>query len=160
MRAHLVSCLQDVLWPAPVFMSYGFLEQEELRFDVLIPAIDVLPDREAAVADGNRIAVKAMASVRQNLLYTRHAFGLVVRLMGEAFAALPSVKRVIVSGFQAPGGTRPRYIVSASAERTVWTLLYGEGWITEGSPQRAMKPLGGRYSVTGLGAFLPIDPFG
>jgi hypothetical protein len=160
MRAHLVSCLQDVLWPAPIFLSYGFFEDDAVRFDVRVPGMEALPDREAVVAHGNRVVVKPMESVQQNLLLTGHAFGLVLRLAGEVFAALPSVQRVIVSGFQTPAGVRPRYIVSMSTERKVWTLLYGTRCITEGSSERAMKPLGARYELTGLGAFLPIEPFG
>ena len=159
MRAHIVSCLQDVLWPAPIFMSYGFLGSEEIRFDVRVPGADALPDREAQTAFGNRVAVRPMSPLKHNLLHTSHAFGLVVRLIGEAFAALPTVKRVIVSGFEAPLGARPRYIISASAERKVWTMLYTENWVREGSPERLMRPLGARYNLTGLGAFLPIDPF-
>jgi hypothetical protein len=160
MRAHIVSCLQDVLWPAPIFISYGFFEDDQVRFDVRIPGMEALPDREAVVGHANRVLVRPMEPLRQNLLLTRHAFGLVLRLAGEAFAALPSIKRVTVSGFQTPAGVRPRYIVSLSTERKVWTLLYGERWITDGAPERAMKPLGARYHLTALGAFLPIDPFG
>jgi hypothetical protein len=160
MRAHIVGCLQDVLWPAPIFMSYGFVDAEEVRFDVRIPGGESLPDREATVEFGNRVAVKRMEPVKQTLLHTRHGFGLVVRLMGEAFAALPTIKRVTVSGFQTPAGVRPRYIISAMAERKVWTLLYNERWITEGVPERVMRPLGGRYNMNALGAFMAIDPFG
>jgi hypothetical protein len=54
----------------------------------------------------------------------------------------------------------PSYMISVLAERRVWTMLYAEKWITEGPPERAMRPLGGRYKLTGLGAFTPIDPFG
>ncbi len=160
MRAHIVGCLQDVLWPAPIFMSYGFVDSEEVRFDVRIPGAESLPDREATVEFGNRVAIKRMDAMKHNVLHRRHAFGLVVRLMGEAFAALPTLKRVVVSGFQTPVGVRPRYIVSATAERKVWTLLYREKWITDGLGERVMRPLGGRYNVNALGAFLPIDPFG
>ena len=159
MRAHIVSCLQDVLWPAPIFMSYGFLGSEEIRFDVRVPGADALPDREAQTAYGNRVVVKPMSPLKHSLLHSNHAFGLVVRLIGEAFAALPTVKRVIVSGFQTPAGVRPRYIISAAAERKVWTMLYAENWVREGSSEHLMRPLGARYNLTGLGAFMPIDPF-
>jgi hypothetical protein len=161
MSAHLVSCLQDVLWPVPIYLSYSFIDSEELRLDVRIPGARDLPDREATVGYGHRVTVKPMVPVRQNLLHNRHAFALVVRLIGEAFAALPSLKRVTVSGFQLPmlGGPL-RYIVSAATERRVWTMLYDEKWITEGAPERTMRPLGARFSITGLGAFTPIDPFG
>ena len=83
-----------------------------------------------------------------------------VRLLGEVFAALPSVQRTAVSAFQVPVGHRPRYIVSATAERKVWSMLYAENWVTDESPEKALKPLGARYDVTGLGSFLPIEPFG
>ena len=160
MGAHLVSCLQDVLWPVPIFLSYGFIDGEEVRFDVRLPLAQELPDREATVGYGHRIAVKPMTPVRQAMLHNRHAFGLVVRLLGEAFAALPTIKRVIVSGYQMPTLGLPSYIVSVAAERRIWTMLYSEKWISEGPPERAMRPLGGRYRLTGLGAFMPIDPFG
>jgi hypothetical protein len=160
MSAHLVSCLQDVLWPVPIFMNYGFVDSEEVRFDVRIPTAAELPDREATVGYGHRIAVKPMTPVRQAMLHNRHAFGLVVRLLGEAFAALPSIKRVVVSGYQMPTLGLPSYMISVMAERRIWTMLYAERWITEGPPERAMRPLGGRYKLTGLGAFTPIDPFG
>jgi hypothetical protein len=160
MSAHLVSCLQDVLWPGPIFMNYGFIDSEEVRFDVRIPAASELPDREATVGYGQRIAVKPMTPVRQAMLHNRHAFGLVVRLLGEAFAALPTIKRAIVSGYQMPTLGLPSYMISVLAERRIWTMLYAEKWITEGPPERAMQPLGGRYKLTGLGAFTPIDPFG
>jgi hypothetical protein len=128
---------------------------------VRIPSARDLPDREAMVGYGHRVTVKPMVPVRQNLLHNRHAFALIIRLIGEAFAALPSVKRVVASGFQVPMlGEPPRYIVSALAERRVWTMLYDEKWITEGAPERAMRPLGARFNLTGLGAFTPIEPFG
>lgn len=160
MSAHLVSCLQDVLWPVPIFMNYGFIDSEDVRFDVRIPLAAELPDREATVGYGHRIAVKPMTPVRQAMLHNRHAFGLVVRLIGEAFAALPTIKRVVVSGYQMPTLGLPSYMVSVMAERRLWTMLHAEKWITEGPPERAMRPLGGRYKLTGLGAFTPIDPFG
>jgi hypothetical protein len=160
MRAHLVGCLQDVLWPAPVFLSYGIVDAEEIRFDVREPGLDALPDREATVATGHRVVVKPMADVRRVLLHNRHAFGLVVRLLGESFAALPSVQRVVASAFQSPAGVRPRYILSAMAERRVWTALYGEHWASDEPPERILKPLGARYELTALGSFLPIEPFG
>jgi hypothetical protein len=160
MSAHLISCLQDVLFPVPVFMSYSFLGSEEIRCDVRLPLASELPDREAVVGYGHRIAVKPMTPVRQAMLHNRHAFGLVVRLIGEAFAALPTIKRVIVSGYQMPTLGLPSYILSVMAERRTWSMLYQSRWITEGAPERPMRPLGGRYQLTGLGAFVPIEPFG
>ena len=49
---------------------------------------------------------------------------------------------------------------SSMAERKAWSLLYAEKWVTDESPERALKALGARYDVNGLGALLPIEPFG
>jgi len=101
-----------------------------------------------------------MRDVRRDLMHRRHSFGLVLRVIGEAFAALPSIRRATVSAFQVPSGQRPRYVISAAAERKAWSLLYAEKWVTDESPERALKVLGARYDVNGLGALLPIEPFG
>ena len=50
--------------------------------------LPTLPDREAAIDYGNRVAVRRMSEVIHTKLHNRHALGLVVRLMGETYAAL------------------------------------------------------------------------
>jgi hypothetical protein len=160
MQEHLLACLHDVLWPAPVRASYDFPVRDEVRFDLRLPGIDALPDREAAITHGSRVVVQPMNDIGRDRLHKRHSFGLVLRLLGEAFAALPSVARASVSAFIVPVGQRPRYIISVAAERKAWSLLYADGRVTDESPERTLKPLGARYEVTGLGAFLPIEPFG
>lgn len=160
MQEHLLACLQDVLWPAPVHASYEFRGSEDVCFDLRIPGLDDLPDREATMTYGSRVAVQPMRDVRRDQMHRRHSFGLVLRVIGEAFAALPSIRRVTISAFQVPSGQRPRYVISAMAERKAWSLLYAEKWVTDESPERALKALGARYDVNGLGALLPIEPFG
>jgi hypothetical protein len=160
MREHLRACLGDILWPMPTLISFSFVGSDELRLDVRVPGMEALPDRAAAITYGNRVAVKPMLPVKRNILHNRHALGLVLRLFGEAFAALPSVTRCTISALQAPAGQQPRYIVSAATERGLWSRLHAENWVTDDAQERALKVLQARYSLTGLGAFLPISPLG
>jgi hypothetical protein len=160
MREHLISCLRDVLWPLPTTISFVFRDVDDIALDVLVPGLADLPDREAALAAGNRVSVRRMSEVVQSNLNQRHGLGLVVRLIGELFAALPTAQRVTVSALRASSGHRPQaYIASAQADRARWSAMYARGTVTEPKATQALQTLQGRFNVTGLGAFLPIEPF-
>lgn len=159
MQEHLLSCLHDVLWPVPVPVAYEFKGTAEVHVDVLAPGFDVLPDREAVIAYGSRVAVQRMTEINKVRLFDLHALGLVLRLLGEVFAALPTVQRATVTTLQQPDGRPARYIVSAQVERKPWQRLYAEERVTAENPEPALKALGARFNLTGLGAFIPIEPF-
>jgi hypothetical protein len=160
MREHLLACLKDILWPLPVTVSFDFDGVEVVRMDVQLPLLSALPDREAAIDYGNRVAVRRMSEVIHTKLHNRHAMGLVLRLMGEVFAALPTVKDVIVSARQQPLDHRPpRYVITARAPRKTWSALQRSGAVN-GDASQCLPELESRMNLTGLGAFLPIEPFG
>lgn len=58
MREHLHSCLHDVLWPLPTTISFEFKECTEVRLEF---RVRIMPDREAAMASGNRVSIPAYA---------------------------------------------------------------------------------------------------
>jgi hypothetical protein len=159
MQQHLLACLHDVLWPVPTQLAYQLDGIGEARIDVLMPGWDVLPDREAVIAYGNRVSVQRMSEVNRVKLFDRHALGLVLRLLGEAFAALPTVQKATVTALQRPDNRPARYIVSAQVERKPWSNLYSSGSVIAEAPEPALGALGARYNLTGLGAFIPIEPF-
>jgi hypothetical protein len=159
MRDYLVTCLKDILWPLPATVSFQCDDATALRMDVQLPLLPTLPDREAAIDYGNRVIVRRMSEVIHTKLHNRHALGLVLRLMGEAFAALPTVQRVTVSARQQPPDNRPpRYVVSARAARKAWSTLHQRGAVT-GDAANCLEQIESRVNLTGLGAFLPIEPF-
>ncbi|MDH5209928.1 MAG: hypothetical protein OEW34_14900, partial [Burkholderiaceae bacterium] len=123
------------------------------------PGFDVLPDREAVIAYGSRVAVQRMTEINKVRLFDLHALGLALRLLGEVFAALPTVQRATVTTLQQPDSRPARYIVSAQVERKAWQQLYAEERVTAENPEPALKALGARFNLTGLGAFIPIEPF-
>jgi hypothetical protein len=159
MRDHLLTCLKDILWPLPVSVSYEFDDIAAVRMDVQLPLLPALPDREAAIDYGNRVVVRRMSEVIHTKLHNRHALGLVARLMGEVFAALPTVQQVTVSARQQPPDQRPpRYIITARAPRKHWSTLFQRGGAT-GDASQCLQDIESRFNLTGLGAFLPIEPF-
>lgn len=158
MREHLLACLHDVLWPVPTRLGYQLEGTSEARIDVLVPGFDVLPDREAVIAYGNRVSVQRMTEVNRVKLFDRHALGLTLRLLGEVFAALPTVQRATVTALQLPENRPLRYIVSAQVERAAWTHLHASGAVLLDAPEPALTVLKARFNLTGLGAFMPIEP--
>jgi hypothetical protein len=159
MQEHLLNCLNDVLWPVPIKAAYEFRGTSEVRIDVLMPGFDVLPDREAVIAYGNRVSVQRMTEVNKVKLFDRHALGLTLRLLGEVFAALPTVQRATVTALQQPDHRPARYIVSAQVDRKPWSHLYANGGVIADSPEPALAAIKARYNLTGLGAFMAIEPF-
>lgn len=159
MREHLLTCLRDILWPLPAAVSFEFEDAHIARMDVQLPLGPTLPDREAAIDYGNRVAVRRMSEVIHTKLYNQHALGLVVRLIGETYAALPTVRQVTVSARQQPMDNRPaRYVVSARSSRKAWSTLFSRGVVT-GDAAQCLDEIETRVNLTGLGAFLPIEPF-
>ena len=159
MQDYLLACLKDILWPLPVTVAFDFDDVTSVRMDVQLPLLPTLPDREAAIDYGNRVAVRRMSEVIHTKLHNRHALGLVLRLMGEIFAALPTVQQVTVSGRQQPADKRPpRYVITARTARKPWSALHQRGSVT-GDAFQCLQEIESKFNLTGLGAFLPIEPF-
>jgi len=160
MREYLMKCLHDVLWPLPTVISYEFKGQHEARLEFVVPGLDAIPDREAAMASGNRVEIRRMSDLSHTKLHNQHALGLVVRLVGELFAALPTIQAVTVSALQIQTNNKPqRYIASAQAEREGWSALHSNGSVTADQAIRCLSQLGARCNLTALGAFMAVEPF-
>ena len=101
-----------------------------------------------------------MSDITHTKLHNQHAVGLVVRLLGEIFAALPTIETVTVSALQLPTNGKPqRYIMSAQADRERWSQLHTNGSVTADQAIRCLSQLGARCNLTALGAFITVQPF-
>jgi hypothetical protein len=69
------------------------------------------------------------------------------------------VAQVPISGRQQPADPRPpRYVVTARAQRKAWSVLFQRG-VATGDASQCLEQIESRVNLTGLGAFLPIEPF-
>ena len=160
MREYLMKCLHDVLWPLPTTISYEFSGPNEVRLEFIVPGLDAIPDREAAMASGNRVEIRRMSELSHIKLHNQHALGLVVRLTGELFAALPTIESVTLSALQIQASNKPqRYIASAQADRAQWSSLHSNGAVTADQAICCLSQLGARCNLTALGAFMAVEPF-
>ena len=160
MQEYLMKCLHDVLWPLPTIVSYEFDGQAEAKLEFVVPGLDAIPDREAAMASGNRVEIRRMSELSHIKLHNQHALGVVVRLVGELFASLPTIANVTVSALQSPAnGKSQRYIASVQAERSQWSSLHSNGAVTADHAIRCLSQLGARCNLTALGAFMTVEPF-
>lgn len=159
MHEHLLSCLHDILWPLPTQLGFELTSATEVKLDFLIPGLDVTPDREAAIGSGNRVAIRRMTDLVHARVHNMNGLGLVVRLLGELFAALPTLQTATVSALQQPAGKGARFVASARANRAVWCTLHDAGFATGDLPTICLQHLKARVNLTGLGAFIPIEPF-
>ena len=85
-----------------------------------------MPTRLAAVpARGLKLSVKEMGATKIKRLYAEHVHGILFRLVGEAFAALPTAQTVVASGYSqrrdpATAQMRDDYLLSVQVSRSEW----------------------------------------
>ncbi len=71
-----------------------------MLIDVDLPEIEDMPDKVATVAArGLKINIKDRPAVQRRREYVTHVHGVLFRIIGEVFAALPRIRRVVASGY-------------------------------------------------------------
>jgi hypothetical protein len=119
MQQTLEDRLRQILWPAETQMSFDVRDGgASVDFEVALAAIEDLPQRVATVPkNGFKLALHPL--VGKSLLdhYDRYICGTGFRIVGESFAALPTVSRVVLAAYAQRGG-------AANDEATSDALLY------------------------------------
>lgn len=130
MERFLEGSLQDIAWPRETSVSFDIRHDgTEVLIDVDLPEIEDMPTKVAAApARGLKMSVKDMPASKVHKLYLEHVHGIIFRLVGEVFSALPTVDRVLASGFTqrpdpATGVVRDDYVLSVRVGREQWQAL-------------------------------------
>lgn len=157
--------LESIAWPHETMVSYDFgREPPTLAIDVEMPAIHDMPTWEARPARRTaRLVLRRRGTKRRRRDYARHAHAAGLRILGEAFAALPAIEEITISVHA------PRSI--ASAELAASHCLYSarvrrEAWQSiDFTALDALDPVAAfarfelRRELDRHGAFAPITPF-
>lgn len=116
--------LEDINWPRETRVSFEVIDAgARLAFDVDLPEVEDMPNRTAAVPQrGYRLSVKELGPTKVQKLYAKHVHSIGFRLLGEAFATLPTVQEVVLSGYSqradpATGQQRDDHLFSARVRR-------------------------------------------
>lgn len=129
MEIFLEESLHDIVWPRETTVSLEVhATGAGVLLDIDLPEIEDMPTRFATVpARGLKLSVKDLPPTKVKRLYAAHVHGVMFRMVGEAFAALPAVKSVTASGFSqrrdpATAQLRDDYLLSVRVERSAWEL--------------------------------------
>lgn len=155
--------LQDLTWPRETLVELqASPDGRQLYVHVDLPEFEEFPDKEAVLARGG-VKFKSRAAGAVRLTYAQHIHGIALRLMGEAFAWLPTVATVIFSGYSqrrdpATGHINDDYLISVRAGRADWQQLnFAE--LNHVDPVGALTRFDLRRTMTKSGIFTGVTPF-
>lgn len=130
MEGFLEENLEDIVWPRETIIAFEiFNGGKTVVLDVDLPEIEDMPNKLAAVpARGLKLSIKELTAIKIQKLYAEHIHGLVFRIIGEVFACLPTVQRVIACGYSqrreaATAQLRDEYLISVQVRRLDWCSI-------------------------------------
>lgn len=122
-----------------------------------------MPQKTATVPQrGYKLSVKELGPVQLQKLYAQHIHSIGFRLLGEAFAMIPTVQEVLLSGYSqrvspATGQVQDDYLFSVNVSRSAWERIdfarLGDIDVAEALGQFNLV-----RSMTKSGLFKPIRP--
>ena len=127
MESLLGLVLSRIEWPKETHVSFDFGDDSStLALDIDLPDADDMPHRSAVVPSrGVNLQFKARSEAQRRRDFSQLAHGTLFRVVGEAFASLPTVNVVTASAYlqrinQATGVIDDVYVLSFSIERAKW----------------------------------------
>lgn len=165
MAAWLEELFQSIEWPRETNVAFEVQENgAKVMLDVDLPEVEDMPKRSATLpAKGYKITMKDISATQVQKQYMAHVHGLGFRIIGEVFAALPTVQLVVLSAYsQRPdrtsGAVADEYLYSVRVPRDAWQRIRFEN-LANVDVLQALANFELRRDMTKAGAFRPIDPF-
>lgn len=165
MEQHFEGVLGDIDWPRETEVSFEIADAgAAVLLDVDLPEVEDMPTKTATVPQrGLKLNVKELPATKVRKLYMDHIHGVVFRVIGEAFAALPTVQTVVASGYsqrpeKSTGQIVDEYLLSVRVSRHAWQQI-DFGNLAALDPADALGRFDLRREVTKTGVFSPIEPF-
>lgn len=127
MEQYLEGRLTEIAWPRETFISFEIRDNGlKLYCDVDLPEIEEMPKHTASVPSrGLKLIVKEFSQSKLQQLYSEHIHGVVFRIAGEIFAALPILEHLTISAYsqrrsKVTGALADEYLISAKIDRSSW----------------------------------------
>ncbi|QGX40722.1 DUF4236 domain-containing protein [Permianibacter aggregans] len=168
MEEYFESVLDSINWPRETLVSFQvFCGGTKLAIDVDLPELEDMPTEVARVVKEKPYVFlrrEPISPSKQMKVYMHHVHGVALRLLGEAFSALPLLERVVISGYTQRWSSdtlqiEDEYIYSCAVERGEWMSLYDILSAGE-EPQKLFANISRlRRKMTQKGKFTTIEPF-
>jgi hypothetical protein len=156
--------LGEIVWPKETLVNLSVSDDgTALALDVDLPEIEHVPTMRATLgARSWDLSLRDAGATSTRKLYQQHVHALGFRIIGEAFAALPTVRTIVLSGFSqrvdgATGHTNEDYLYSVRVERNQWSAL-DFATLERIDPCKALAGFELRRNMTTTGIFKPIAP--
>ena len=165
MESLVESHLNELDWPRETIVSLETLSGGDVVImDVDLPEIEDFPQKTAQLsASQKRLLIKSKPQKTLRLEYARHIHGILLRVAGTVFAALPKCKQVVISGYSqrldpATGAVNDDYLISSQIPRDTFAKINFDN--LEGvDPIEAFTQFTTRRNMTATGVFKPTEPF-
>lgn len=165
MEQHLEAILQDIVWPRETDVSFAIADGgKRIALAVDLPEIEDMPRKTASVPQrGYRLSIKEMGATQVQKLYMRHVHAVGFRIIGEVFAALPTIEALALSAYSQRANTRTgqienQYLYSVRVQRKDWESINFEN-LQALDVVEALVRFELRRSMSTAGAFKAIEPF-
>ncbi|MBK1656531.1 DUF4236 domain-containing protein [Allochromatium vinosum] len=162
MEAYIEYRLGGIAWPQETSVDFE-LERDRLRLDVDLPEIEDMPTHRLQLRKREyRLVMVENSATQQRKDYATHVHGVVFRLAGEAFAALPTLRETLVSAYsqrrsRATGTVEDEYLLSVRVDREAWSRIdFVHLHLVD--PIEALEQFELRREMTRTGIFRPIEP--
>lgn len=165
MVEYLESVFSSISWPRETLIEVGVtgpIDAACVWLDVDLPEIEQMPSETASVPSrGLKLNIKPRTELQRRRDYGHHIHGVLFRLIGETFAAIPAVQ-VVASGYtqradRSTGVVGNVYVLSVTVSREGWEEIdFGNLENIESGEALARFDL--RRKIVG-GDFAEIEPF-
>jgi hypothetical protein len=156
--------LGEIVWPKETLITLEVTDDgTALALDIDLPEIEHMPTMRATLgARSWDISIRDAGAMATRKLYQQHVHSIGVRILGEAFAALPTIRTIVLSGYSqrvdsATGHTNEDYLYSVRVERNQWSAL-NFSTLEQIDPTETLATFELRRTMTSTGIFKPITP--
>jgi hypothetical protein len=121
--------LSGIAWPKDTLVEYQFSEDVTgVALDVDLPDERDIPQRIAEARGNGKLTFKNRTDAQVRRDFVALCYGSLFRVVGEVFALLPGIQKVLVSGYiqrdnPANGGIDDQYVISVLVTRDQWDSL-------------------------------------
>lgn len=149
-------------WPRETNIAFRTTD-DTLLADIDLPEIEDMPAETAKVLKGEMRVVRIPKGEREaQMAYAAHIHSIVFRVAGEAFAAIPALKEVVLSGrsqrqSKATGRVEDEYLLSIRVACSAWQAIDFSA-LANVDPIQALERFELRRDMTKTGVFRPITP--
>lgn len=157
--------LSAINWPRETLVSYQIDQMNDaISVDIDLPEIADMPSTQARLSvNGRRLLMKKVPKSEIERDYVRHVHGVILRVAGCAFATLPALKCVTISGYtqrvDSRGVKSDLYVLSSRIERARLARLDFDR-LAQLDPVSAFDHFDTRRRLSGSGGMQSIEPFG